>query len=336
MVLFLCSFESIQMTNGSIQIIIDNSSLTGNINHNKSIYSNSDTNITATITINNNNISDSSVIRSSNCNSSSSSKNDTNYISEDDLMSSNVTMHCRTANINGDKITSSNECRDRCMNNSNDTVSRKYDSNGISNRMNDCDSKNIIEDERRSNCYTVISKYDSNSNNNTSSSSNNDSSIGSDTSDDDDGSNSNNSSGSFENDNDTSTCDSSINLGLGDDSSYAHQCKNYNNKNSDDNKKKKYSHDKNNDINIDKSSNEIRTNSINRYNKVKYPCNIKRINLRHRENETNYAEKIIDIFSNLPVIYEGYSDRNILLSLLASKYNLTSSPAGDVEVNLCM
>jgi hypothetical protein len=89
----------------------------------------------------------------------------------------------------------------------------------------------------------------------------------------------------------------------------------------DHNKKRKYNHKYNNNNVYDRNN--------------EYPCNIKRINLKQQINEVDYIEKeAIDIYSKVPIIYEGLKDRNILLSYLASKYNLTSSPAGDVEVNI--
>jgi hypothetical protein len=93
-------------------------------------------------------------------------------------------------------------------------------------------------------------------------------------------------------------------------------------------------YDNNNNNSNNNSNNNNNNNKIDNRNN-EYPCNIKRINLKQQIDEIDYIEReVIDIYSNVPIIYEGLKDRNILLSYLASKYNLTSPPTGDVEVNV--
>lgn len=62
-------------------------------------------------------------------------------------------------------------------------------------------------------------------------------------------------------------------------------------------------------------------------NLEEYPCNIEKIDLRLTEGGVR-SEKQISLLPNIPVIYVGWPDRNIFLSLLASRTNLTSSPNG--------
>lgn len=66
----------------------------------------------------------------------------------------------------------------------------------------------------------------------------------------------------------------------------------------------------------------------------RYPCNIERIDLRilreaADKNGEDYVETVITNLPDHPVIFVGYSDRNTLLSRLASMESLTSSPIGE-------
>lgn len=66
----------------------------------------------------------------------------------------------------------------------------------------------------------------------------------------------------------------------------------------------------------------------------RYPCNIERIDLRTLSEAADksgedYVETVITNLPDHPVIFVGYSDRNALLSRLASMDSLTSSPIGE-------
>lgn len=66
----------------------------------------------------------------------------------------------------------------------------------------------------------------------------------------------------------------------------------------------------------------------------RYPCNIERIDLRILREAADksgeaYMETVITNLPDHPVIFVGYSDRNALLSRLASMDSLTSSPIGE-------
>ena len=67
----------------------------------------------------------------------------------------------------------------------------------------------------------------------------------------------------------------------------------------------------------------------------RYPCNIKRIDLRITEDDKemeegtrNIFERVISSLPNIPVVYSGFKNRNKLFSYLTSLQNLTSSPSG--------
>jgi hypothetical protein len=66
----------------------------------------------------------------------------------------------------------------------------------------------------------------------------------------------------------------------------------------------------------------------------RYPCNIERIDLRilreaADKSGEDYVETVITNLPDHPVIFVGYSDRNALLSRLASMESLTNSPIGE-------
>jgi hypothetical protein len=66
----------------------------------------------------------------------------------------------------------------------------------------------------------------------------------------------------------------------------------------------------------------------------RYPCNIERIDLRilreaADKSGEDYVETVITNLPDHPVIFVGYSDRNAMLSRLASMDSLTSSPIGE-------
>jgi hypothetical protein len=66
----------------------------------------------------------------------------------------------------------------------------------------------------------------------------------------------------------------------------------------------------------------------------RYPCNIERIDLRILREAADkggddYVETVITNLPDHPVIFVGYSNRNALLSRLASMESLTSSPIGE-------
>ena len=80
------------------------------------------------------------------------------------------------------------------------------------------------------------------------------------------------------------------------------------------------------------SSNDLKVNEVmrsrsERINSAKYPCNIQRIDLRLSKKGVR-SERDISRLPETPIIYIGWPDRNIFLSLLTSKTNMTLSPNG--------
>jgi hypothetical protein len=67
------------------------------------------------------------------------------------------------------------------------------------------------------------------------------------------------------------------------------------------------------------------------WQRERYPCNIKRIDLRYYRNQwddDNIYESVIRTLPNFPVVYTGAKDRNKLFAHLSSLQNLTTSPSG--------
>ena len=78
----------------------------------------------------------------------------------------------------------------------------------------------------------------------------------------------------------------------------------------------------------------VRTASSLPWQRERYPCNIRRIDLRYYKDAPNgYAddtiyESVIRTLPDVPVVYTGVQDRNKLFAHLSSLQNLTASPSG--------
>jgi hypothetical protein len=67
------------------------------------------------------------------------------------------------------------------------------------------------------------------------------------------------------------------------------------------------------------------------WQRERYPCNIKRIDLRYYRDQwddVTMYESAIRTLPNVPVVYTGVEDRNKLIAHLSSLQNLTASPSG--------
>lgn len=80
-------------------------------------------------------------------------------------------------------------------------------------------------------------------------------------------------------------------------------------------------------ISNNRKVNEAMRSRSEMMNSVKYPCNIQKIDLRLSKKGVR-SERDISRLPETPVIYVGWPDRNIFLSLLTSKTNMTLSPNG--------
>lgn len=78
----------------------------------------------------------------------------------------------------------------------------------------------------------------------------------------------------------------------------------------------------------------VRTASSLPWQRERYPCNIRRIDLRYYKDASNgYAddtiyESVIRTLPDVPVVYTGVQDRNKLFAHLSSLQSLTASPSG--------